>query len=215
MTAMNATDPATAQRFEFLHALKVKGLAPDSYVSAMTGLDDDARVALTAELADAGLVLRRENPRMSGTMLTADGKAEYDRLAAELVLEPSAAEQIVSVYEVFLPINSDFKRVCAAWQTKTDDTPNDHTDADYDAGVITDLGAIHDRIVAALSPAGDAVARLGRYTPRLADALAKVRSGDNAAFARPMYDSYHDIWMELHQDLLLTTNRERDAADEE
>lgn len=30
-----------------------------------------------------------------------------------------------------------------------------------------------------------------------------------------MYDSYHDIWMELHQDLLLTTGREREAADEE
>jgi hypothetical protein len=49
---------------------------------------------------------------------------------------------------------------------------------------------------------------------RLAAALDRVRGGEVAAFARPMADSYHDIWMELHQDLLLSAGRERGAADE-
>jgi hypothetical protein len=40
-----------------------------------------------------------------------------------------------------------------------------------------------------------------------------LADGDTAAFARPMSHSYHDVWMELHEDLLLTLGRERDAAD--
>ena len=54
----------------------------------------------------------------------------------------------------------------------------------------------------------------GAVARRLSAALEKVHGGDTAAFARPMYDSYHDIWMELHQDLLLTSGHQRGAGDE-
>ena len=83
-----------------------------------------------------------------------------------------------------------------------------------DAAVISDLDRVHEQIVGVLALAAAVVARLHRYDERLARALERVHEGDTAAFARPMYDSYHDIWMELHQDLLLTTGRERGADDE-
>ena len=206
-------------KFEVLHALKVKGLANDAFLAAMTGLSDDDLSATVAGLTGDGLAVRRENPRISGTMLTAAGKAAYDDLFAQNPLDAAARTAVDGIYSAFLPVNSAFKRVCASWQMVTDDTPNDHSDTKYDGRVIADLGVIHERIIDVLAPSADAtdgaLARLARYVPRLDDALARVRSGDNAAFARPMYDSYHDIWMELHQDLLLTASREREAADEE
>jgi len=205
-------------RFEVVHALKVKGLANDAFLSAMTGLSDEQLTAVVAGLAGDGLAVRRENPRMSGTMLTAAGRAAYDELFAQNALDAPTRAAVDEIYSAFLPVNSDFKRVCASWQLVTDDTPNDHTDAEYDGRVIDDLGVIHRRITDVLAPAGGAsrgaLARLSRYVPRLDAALGRVRGGDNAAFARPMYDSYHDIWIELHQDLLLTASREREAADE-
>ncbi len=205
--------------FEVLHALKVKGLANDAFLAAMTGLSGDGLATTIATLTGDGLAVRRENPRMSGTMLTAAGKAAYDELFTQNPLDAATSAAVDGIYSAFLPVNSDFKRVCASWQMVTDDTPNDHSDTKYDGRVIADLGVIHERIIDVLAPSADAtdgaLARLARYVPRLDDALARVRSGDNAAFARPMYDSYHDIWMELHQDLLLTASREREAADEE
>nr|WP_290713957.1 MarR family transcriptional regulator [Gordonia sp. UBA5067] len=204
----------TTDRFELLHALKVKGLATDDFLIAMTGLTARDVSSLVGVLTGEGLVVRRETPRMSGTMITAEGKSAYEELGRDSPLAPSARGRVEEVYAAFLPVNSAFKGVCAAWQLDAAGNPNDHSDPDYDAAVIADLGAIHERVIAVLSPAGEAVARLGRYPARLAAALSRIQDGDRAAFARPMSDSYHDVWMELHQDLLLTAQRERDEADE-
>ena len=41
--------------------------------------------------------------------------------------------------------------------------PNDHTDADYDAKVIEDLGATHDEVVVGLTLLSRSAARFARY----------------------------------------------------
>lgn len=198
---------------ELLHALAVKGLASDAVLSAMTGLDDAALTEVITAALDDGLVLRREG-RVSGTLITPKGRERLAELRTAQPLSPEERDAIDAAYGAFLPVNGDFKRVCAAWQMKDDVTPNDHSDTTYDAAVISDLDRVHKQIVGVLAPAAAVVARLHRYDERLARALERVHEGDTAAFARPMYDSYHDIWMELHQDLLLTTGRERGADDE-
>lgn len=207
------TETSTAH-FDVLHALKVKGLATDDTLTALTGHDADALAVTVGQLADAGFVMRREGGRISGTMITPAGKAEYERLSAESPLNESERAAVDTFHEGFGPINGDFKKVCASWQIRPDETPNDHADADYDASVIAELDRIHHRVAQALDEVGAEIPRLGRYRGRLSAALAKVHGGDTAAFARPMYDSYHDIWMELHQDLLLTSGHQRGAGDE-
>ncbi|AZZ80856.1 MarR family winged helix-turn-helix transcriptional regulator [Gordonia westfalica] len=207
------TKTSTAE-FDVLHALKVKGLASDEALAALTGLASDTLTATVDALRESGFVLRREGGRISGTMITPAGREEYERLAAEFVLGDSERVAVGTFHEAFGPINGDFKRICSAWQVRPDETPNDHTDPDYDASVVAELGEVHERVSAALDAVGADIPRLGRYSARLSVALQKVRDGDTAAFARPMYDSYHDIWMELHQDLLLTSGRERGAGDE-
>lgn len=203
-----------AVRFEVLHALKVKGLASDEVLSAMSGLTGEELAPVLESLVADGLALRRDAGRISGTMLTPAGRDEHASLGAQQPVSPDAQQAVTVFYDTFTPVNSDFKAVCAAWQVRPDGTANDHGDAGYDAEVVADLGSVHERISVLLDQVGPAVPRLGRYRDRLTAALGRVQSGDQEAFARPMYDSYHDIWMELHQDLLLTAGRERGAGDE-
>ena len=55
--------------------------------------------------------------------------------------------------------------------------------------------------------------RFGRYEDDFTAALDRLRNGDTRALAAPLSASYHDHWMELHQDLLSTLGRERSTAD--
>jgi hypothetical protein len=154
--------------------------------------------------------------RVSGYALTAAGRAAHASLLDEQVTEAERAGLGVA-YEAFLPLNDRFKNVCTRWQTRPGPDgaheTNDHTDPDYDAGVIDELVAVHKDITDGLTPAVEDSPRFGRYPDRFTAALDRVRGGDPAAFTRPMTGSYHDVWMELHQDMLLTLGRERGAAD--
>jgi hypothetical protein len=55
--------------------------------------------------------------------------------------------------------------------------------------------------------------RYASYGRRFDTALKRLQRGDQSAMAKPLTDSYHDVWMELHQDFLLVLNKERGAAD--
>ena len=204
---------STDTRFEILHALRVKGLATDPVLSALSGVPVDRLSDALTDLVEKGLVTRRSG-RFAGSTLTAAGKAQH---ATDLAADPATRrgrDRLEEFYTAFLPINGDFKRVCQAWQMRADDQPNDHTDAAYDRGVVEQLGDVDARLRPELSAVSAALPRFGRYEGRLGAALERVRGGDAASFARPMYDSYHDIWMELHQDLLLSLGRERGQHDE-
>ena len=199
--------------FLILHTLRVKGLTPLAVVSAQTGLPATQADEILRRLAARGLVTMREG-RMAGALLTPAGKQAH---AEQLARDPGTrgAAALAAAYEEFLPVNGEFKRICQSWQLRPDGQPNDHADAGYDAGVISRLAGIHQRLLACvLEPLEKALPRFAAYPVRLSGALDRVRGGDATAFARPMADSYHDIWMELHQDLLLSMGCERGAADE-
>lgn len=200
----------TAQEsFSILHSIRIKGLATDPVLAAMVGLAPDVLASRLEPLLQDHLVVRKEG-RMSGTMLTPVGKELHAELLGAVRPGPAVAE----FHHVFLPLNRRFKQICNAWQMRDETTPNDHSDPDYDSGVVNDLAAVHVEIVEALEPLGVEDPRMGLYSSRLSAALTRIEGGDRAAFARPMYDSYHDIWMELHQDLIMVSGRKRGEQDE-
>ena len=45
-------------------------------------------------------------------------------------------------------------------------------------------------------------ARYAGYAGRFATALAKLQGGELEYLTRPIIDSYHTIWFELHEDLI-------------
>ena len=49
------------------------------------------------------------------------------------------------------------------------------------------------------------------YVVRLDGVLGRLRAGDAQMFTGVMCGSYHDVWMELHEDLIITQRIDRSA----
>jgi hypothetical protein len=207
------TDPKST--FTVLHALRVKGMASGGQIEDATGLTVSVLTPVLEELTAREAVKHRVG-RMPGYMLTNQGTQAHAVMAKEHISE-SERIGVSRAYEVFLELNGTFKELCTRWQMRPDPSgasePNDHSDPEYDATVLADLEGVHERVVTGLSSAVAACPRFDRYAARFDSALATVRSGDSEALTRPMSESYHDVWMELHQDFLLTLGRERHDAD--
>ena len=113
----------------------------------------------------------------------------------------------------FVPLNQRLLKVCHDWQIARGGIPNDHSDPAYDDRVVDRLHGVDAgarRILGDLVPF---VPRFAGYAVGFDDALARLATGKREWFASPACDSYHTVWMQFHEDLLLATGRSR--ADEE
>jgi len=208
---MTINDTASDHRFLVLHAIRLKGTADVAVASLVSGLDASEVDAIAGHAAASDLLSRKEG-RISGFRLTETGRVEHERLLTMDTSNGARRAGIEAAYSSFLPLNSRLKDICGMWQMK-DGAPNDHQDSEYDATVIDKLAELNAEAEAGLRTAGESSERMAVYADRLNHALSRVQAGEVAAFARPMAHSYHDAWMELHQDLLLSLGRERDEAD--
>ena len=113
-------------------------------------------------------------------------------------------------YERFLPLNVELLRVCNDWQVRPGGVPNDHRDAQYDWSVIDRLRDARRTDRARCSAASPATSPGSRATRRrLRAALQRVDDGEHEWFTSPRIDSYHTVWMQLHEDLLLALGLDR------
>ena len=141
--------------------------------------------------------------------LTDDGKTRAaDLLTADR--EAWGADAATAALDAFLDLDHRVKEIVTAWQMRDEATVNDHTDPDYDAGVLDRLAATHADAMAWLAPLHDHVARFADYGARLGSALDAARAGDGRYVASPRVDSYHGIWFELHEDLIQLAGRTRE-----
>jgi hypothetical protein len=201
------TEPSDP-RLLVLHALRLKGFAQAGDAADIVGLEPDHVSELLVELHAAELVLYRDG-RLTGWALTPAGRAEQEaRLQAELdALGRRAA--VMDAYKRFLDLNTDLLGICTAWQMKDEATINDHADAAYDTEVIGRLLELHTKVEPIILDLEATLARYGGYRPRLEAALEKLQSGDKDWFTKPLIDSYHTVWFQLHEDLLNTLGIER------
>jgi pyruvate,orthophosphate dikinase len=182
---------------------------PDGLAAALMATEGQVAAILEEMTAD-GLIEEATGMHR----LTEEGKA----VGAELM----AADQqhwgvgrAVEALDAFLALDRRMKTIVTSWQMREvagEHVLNDHTDEDYDAAVLADLGALHDDASAWLEPLTAALPRLENYRVRLDRASRMVGGGDHQYIAAPMLDSYHTIWFELHEDLILLAGRTR--ADE-
>jgi pyruvate, orthophosphate dikinase len=119
-------------------------------------------------------------------------------------------ENASAALDAFLDIDHRVKDVVTAWQMRDAQTPNDHTDAEYDAGILERLAAVHRDATAWLAPIEPKITRFRDYDTRLSRALAAATDGDGRYVASPRVDSYHGIWFELHEDLIQLAGRTRE-----
>lgn len=185
------------------------GMADAKVVAAATGRSEDEAAAALAQLAEGEAVQERKGR----FKVTREGRDELDAALAEErdALDTAA---VAAIYDDFTPLNGEFKEIVHEWQMR-DDEPNDHSDAEYDATVLDRLRALHERFVGVAEAAGAAAVRLAPYPGRFAHALEQVGDGDQRYLLSPMVDSYHQVWFELHEDLigLSGRNREQEASE--
>ncbi len=203
----------SAAPFLVLHALRLKGFAESDVIGRSAGLPEDEVVARCTELAAEGLVQRRDG-KLAGWSLTTGGRqAHAERVTAEL--EAAGCRDVVDLaYRDFLTVNGDMLATCTAWQLRDDggtSVINDHTDAAWDASVLDRLKDLDAAVRPVLDPLCDSLQRFCRYPDRFGDALSKVLAGENEWFTKPVIDSYHTIWFELHEDLLSTLGLARSS----
>jgi pyruvate,orthophosphate dikinase len=187
-----------------LHTLRVRGwVTPAGFVNTLGSYPVD----LLAALVDAGTVRHLEARDMYG--LLPPGKelhaACLDRLASADVRAGLSA-----CYGRFLELNDVFKQLCTDWQMRNGE-PNDHTDLDHDRRCterLIELMLASDRVIADL---GAILPRMYRYSTRLHEAAGCVGRGESNRFTGVMCESFHDIWMELHEDLIVMLRIDRVA----
>lgn len=210
----HSSDP----RFAVLHALRLKGFADIDSIAEQTGLYPSQVRNFLEHLQVAEQVLHREG-RVTGWTLTPSGRRRHAELIGAELDGTGSRQPVYNVYRQFIPLNKDFLAVCADWQMRTAPrpgggdgagaVPNDHRDFAYDAGVVRRLHAIDDQVQPLCRQLARTLGRFATYGPRLTRALDRVDKGDHDWFTKPMIDSYHTVWFELHEDLLTTLGLER------
>jgi pyruvate,orthophosphate dikinase len=197
---------ALINELALLQLARVKGL-----LSA-----DAANTALGIDIEKIGQALEQFRTRgwldstARGWRLTPAGR----KITAGMVEEERAtldAASLKALYEEFCQANAELKATMTAWQLRADGTPNDHTDKVYDLGVAARLDRLHASAEPIIGRIAQAAPRLAHYRRRLANALDRVRQGEAAYVARPIIDSYHTVWFELHEDLMAINGLTRAA----
>lgn len=191
-------------------ALRVRGRAAPATVALAAGVAEDEARRVLGAATDAGLV-EGHGDRIA---LTPPGRTE---LTALLAREPIDRAALATLYDAFLVIDTSLKARVTAWQLQA---PGRHADGGG-AGALGVDGASAAALGAVRAAAADATAmarRLAAVVPRYAGYLRRLTAaadalaaGDVRFVASPRVDSLHQVWFELHQDLLVTLGRQRAA----
>ncbi len=191
------------EEFAVLHGLRIKGMAQPIDVATAVGVDAALAETVLDDAVAHERARKRSGGRVQGYMLTPAGRARHTVLRSEH--GPKDVDDLSRAYDDFLEPNRRFKALTTKWQTE----------ANGDQSVVLpELVELDEDVSKVLAAATLSVPRMSSYEPRFKTALRSFASGETSALARPMSDSYHDVWMELHEDLLLTLGRDRSDADE-
>lgn len=185
-----------------LHVLRLRGyVSPDGFVASI-GVFPSGQLG---PLVAAGHVRHIEGRDMYG--LLPSGKERHEQLIHRL-LEDAMRTRLAEDYERFLIVNRVFKQLCTDWQLRGGEA-NDHADVVYDQSCVDRLAGLNFEIGPIIASLTASVPRMQRYSTRLADAALRVVAGESKQFTGVMCESFHDIWMELHEDLIVMQRIDR------
>jgi pyruvate,orthophosphate dikinase len=201
----DASLPAT--RDDVLGLLAIKGYGtPPAVAEALFATPEEIRPLLDGLIADGLVEAAADAFRLApqGKEVASQGLAD-DR-------DRWGTDRAATALDAFMALDQRMKATVTAWQVREDDGPgslNDHTDAAYDARVIAQLEALNDDAVAWHRATEAPIGRFKLYIARLDRAARLASAGDPRYIASPRVDSYHGVWFELHEDLILLSGRTR------
>jgi hypothetical protein len=192
-----------------LRMVGIKGRVPADAIADSLGSDVQSVQATLDTLEGKEFV--KMTPM--GYRITATGREKCAHLvAAEHQATDAAA--VSELYDTFSIHNQDLKQIITDWQTRGSDGPNDHSDDEYDGRVLARLATLHERVTPLMDQIVEVAPRLAHYEARLRRAADAVAAGGMTYVSKPIIDSYHTVWFELHEDLigLNGLTREEEAA---
>lgn len=183
---------------DVLQTVRLKGRVSATDLAGALG--EDASAIVDRLVADGAL---HSAPALR---LTPAGR---ERLAELLAAERASVDRAAAeaVYERFTPVNADFKSALSQWQLGR---AGGAADPAGDAAVLASVKDVHQRVTPVIAAAAELLPRLSRYADRLAAALRLAAAGDLAWLSRPLVDSYHTVWFELHEELIGLAGRTRE-----
>lgn len=191
---------------KMLQAVRLKGRVSRDGIAATVDEPSDAVAAAVTAAVDSGFLIEAKTIRLSD-----EGRS---RLAQLLAAERQGIDTtvIAGAYDEFRGVNAEFKALVSDWQLK-DGEPNPHDDAEYDASVLARLDGVHQGVTPIIATVATQLPRLGNYSVKLQSALEKVHAGETTWLTRPIIDSYHTVWFELHEELIVAAGltREQEA----
>ena len=198
-----------------LHSLRVRGCVDTHLVADACVMEVPEAEEWLVHLESSGNARYRDG-RMSGWMLTAEGRDRGEMLLATELDEAGCRDEVHSAYQEFLSVNHGFLELCTDWQLRAPaDDPagekviNDHSDPDHDAAVVSRLVEVNEVVQPISAELATLLQRFDGYGRRFGDALERVMAGDHDWFTKPMIESYHTVWFELHENLLATLGIQR------
>lgn len=202
------TDPDASMEFLALHGLAVRKAGSPATVASLLGADESqVTAALDQAVADG------KAAGAKGTFMVAPaGQAWLAEQYPIVYADARADGDLTAAYERFEKVNTELLALFTDWQTMDaggQKVPNDHSDPDYDRGIIDRLGRLHERAERVVGACADSQPRLRRHLERLEEAYDKVLAGDIDYVSGVRIDSYHTVWFELHEDLLRMLGRTR------
>ena len=194
-----------------MHALRLKGFADTPVIAEAAEIDEATAKQVLDGFAEQELAKYREG-RMTGWMPTREGRAHGEVLLAAELDASDKRDALDAIYRRFLEHNQAFLALCTDWQTRIVDGEqiiNDHNDAEYDATIFERLAETDQAMQPICTDLGTLLDRCASYAPRFGEALAKVQGGEIEWITKPVIDSYHTVWHELHEDLLASLGIDR------
>jgi len=199
-----ASDPF----FRTFHAVRIKGFSKAETIAEVADLPLSVVNEHLDGLQQREWAMFRQARQL--WQLTTIGREEHRVALTQDVGGGNLHDALAVPYAAFLAANERFKELCGDWQLR-DGEHNDHADAEYDRRVINRLVELDHEIAPVVHQMGSVLHRLVPYGSRLARTCRRVVEGETEMFTGVMCGSYHDVWMELHEDLILTLEMDRVA----
>ena len=199
-------DDGDDAHFLVMHVLRIKGFAALDVIADIVGIEVSEVLQLLSGMVESGSC--RHIPARDLWQLTPAGREQH--VEALQQVSGAAVDGLREPYLRFLDLNVGFKDLCSRWQMRDGD-PNDHADSVYDDARIAELRSLHDESLAPIAGFTAAIPRFGSYGRRLATSLVRLEGGEKRMFTGVMCGSYHDVWMELHEDLVQLLGVDRHA----
>lgn len=207
MTELFGFQPA----FIVLHGLRCLGMAAEDRLARAIGMHGEKVAEVLKRLRSRGLVEHDPGP-FGGWILTLRGRATADELASWEIEKSGVRDRVYSCYRSFMRLHKPLLSVGHDWERRpVGDTRmlNSHRDPAYDETVLSRLVRIHEGTQWVYAELAGLLERFGIYEPRFSFALERALAGDTS-YVTSSVDSYQNVWLQLHEDLLATLGMSSD-----